>query len=426
MVLCGGIVIVLLFMSAVLQKKSFWQNIRSPCRIVVLFSILGFLSEMTSTLGGGQDMSGQIARNVPGGGELETEAFVYLPGEEAQYPVILTIPEQKYTKKKEMELITASKKEIEDTFCGQNNSFQEIVTNPVIFDSYQNGAVSAEWIFSDNEIISEEGEIYQQALKRSKEKMEAFVLLSCGESEESYRFSFQIIPLKKSRQEELALKIQEHIALQEETKNFVTLPNRIDGQKIEWKETKSFHSIELLGLGLLAALAAAYAEKEKKEKKLQNRKRKLLLSYPEFVSKLSLLLGAGMTISGAMRKMNQMYLKRKKAGGREEIVYEELYQMICELDNGMGELRAYQRFSESCNLQPYRKLVSLLVLGQKVGNFKLMEQLNEEADRVFVERKNTARRLGEEAGTKMLVPMMIMLAIVMGIVIIPAFLSIYK
>ncbi len=296
----------------------------------------------------------------------------------------------------------------------------------MIFDSYQNGAVSAEWIFSDNEIISEEGEIYQQALKRSKEKIEAFVLLSCGESEESYRFSFQIIPMKKSRQEELALKIQEHIALQEETKNFVTLPNRIDGQKIEWKETKSFQSIELLGLGLLAALAAAYAEKEKKEKKLQNRKRKLLLSYPEFVSKLSLLLGAGMTISGAMRKMNQMYLKRKEAGGREEIVYEELYQMICELDNGMGELRAYQRFSESCNLQPYRKLVSLLVLGQKIGNFKLMEQLNEEADRVFVERKNTARRLGEEAGTKMLVPMMIMLVIVMGIVIIPAFLSIYK
>ena len=416
MVLCGGMVIVLLFMSAVLQKKSFWQNIRSPCRIVLLFSILGFLSEMMSALGDGQDMSGQIARNVPGGGELETEAFAYLPGEEAQYPVILTIPEQKYTKKKEMELISASKKEIEDTFCGQNDSFQEIVTNPVIFDSYQNGAVSAEWIFSDNEIISEEGEIYQQALKRSKEKIEAFVLLSCGESEESYRFSFQIIPMKKSRQEELALKIQEHI----------TLPNRIDGQKIEWKETKSFQSIELLGLGLLAALAAAYAEKEKKEKKLQNRKRKLLLSYPEFVSKLSLLLGAGMTISGAMRKMNQMYLKRKEAGGREEIVYEELYQMICELDNGMGELRAYQRFSESCNLQPYRKLVSLLVLGQKIGNFKLMEQLNEEADRVFVERKNTARRLGEEAGTKMLVPMMIMLVIVMGIVIIPAFLSIYK
>ena len=55
-----------------------------------------------------------------------------------------------------------------------------------------------------------------------------------------------------------------------------------------------------------------------------------------------------------------------------------------------------------------------------------MERLNEEADRVFAERKNAARRLGEEAGTKMLLPMMMMLIIVMGIVMAPAFLSIYQ
>lgn len=424
MVLCGGMILVLLFMTAVLQKKSFWQNIRSPCRILLLFSILGFMTEALSLLGKDQDISGQIARNAPGGGEFETEASVYFPEEEAEYPIALTIPEQKYTKAKEVELIAAAKKEIKETFCGQNDSFEKIVDDPQIFESYQNGAVSAEWIFSDDEIISEEGKIYQQAMKRSKEEIEAFVLLSCGDTEDSFRFSFQVIPLKKSRQDELAMKIQEHIALQEETEAIVTLPDSIDGQNIEWKKVKSFQSVELLGLGFLAAMATAYAAKEKKEKQLQKRKRKLLLSYPEFVSKLSLLLGAGMTISGALRKMNQMYLKRKKAGGREETVYEELNQMICELDNGMGELRAYQRFSDSCNLQPYRKLVSLLISGQKTGNYKLMEQLNEEADRVFLERKNTARRLGEEAGTKMLLPMMMMLVIVMGIVVIPAFLSI--
>lgn len=424
MVLCGGVILVLLFMTAVLQKKSFWQNIRSPCRILLFFGILGFLTEALSLLGKHQEISGQIARNAPGGGEFETEASVYLPEEEAEYPIVLSIPEQRYTKVKEKELIAAAKKEIESTFCGQNDSIKKIVYDPQVFESYQNGAVSADWIFSDDEIISSEGKICQQAVKHSKEELEALVLLSCGGTEDSFRFSFQVIPSKKSRPDELAMKIQEHIASQEETEAFVTLPDSIDGENIEWREVKSFHSVELLGLGFLAAAAAAYAAKEKKEKQLQKRKRKLLLSYPEFVSKLSLLLGAGMTISGALRKMNQMYLKRKKAGGREETVYEELNQMICELDNGMGELRAYQRFSDSCSLQPYRKLVSLLILGQKMGNYKLMEQLNEEADRVFLERKNTARRLGEEAGTKMLLPMMMMLVIVMGIVVIPAFLSI--
>ena len=42
----------------------------------------------------------------------------------------------------------------------------------------------------------------------------------------------------------------------------------------------------------------------------------------------------------------------------------------------------------------------------------------------FLERKNIAKRLGEEAGTKLLLPMFLMLAVVLVIVIGPAFLSI--
>lgn len=183
--------------------------------------------------------------------------------------------------------------------------------------------------------------------------------------------------------------------------------------------------MEVLGYGVLMAVAAWYVAREQKQRKEHHRRQQLMLSYPEFVSKLSLLLGAGMTISAAFRKMNGMYQKRKERDGRNEEVYEELHRMICEMDNGMTEFRAYQRFSENCNLQPYRKLVSLLISSQRVGNRRLMEQLNEEADRVFLERKNAARRLGEEAGTKLLFPMMMMLVIVMGIVIVPAFLSIY-
>ena len=47
-----------------------------------------------------------------------------------------------------------------------------------------------------------------------------------------------------------------------------------------------------------------------------------------------------------------------------------------------------------------------------------------EAEDAFEERKNLARKAGEEAGTKLLVPMFIMLAIVMAIMVVPAFFSI--
>lgn len=425
MILCGGVCIVLGIGMFVLRGNKSWQKVRSPCLVVLLFALLGFLSGIADISNAGKDMPGQITRNPPGEGVLETEAILYMPQEETEYQVSLSIEERTYRKAEETNLIAAAITEIEETFCGENASLEQIKMNPVVQDSYQKGAVAAEWLFSESDAISETGEINQQALTGKKLKVEAFVSLSCGESEEFYRFFFWIVPMGKSKEEQRILEVKEQIALQEETEAVVELPDSVDGQKVQWKTPKTSQSLELLGLGILAAIALAYVAKEQQEKQLQKRKHRLLLSYPEFVSKLSLLLGAGMTISGAMRKMNQMYQRRIVAGGRKEDVYEELYRMICEMDNGMGELRAYQSFSENCDLQPYRKLVSLLISGQKVGNRKLMEKLNEEADRVFLERKNTARRLGEEASTKMLLPMMMMLVIVMGIVIVPAFLSIY-
>lgn len=424
--ICGGICIVLVLGVCFLRKKQVWKRIRSPCLVLLLFCIFGLLTELSQSGGNLSMQSRELERNAPGEGTLETEAIFCLPEEDTEYPMSLQIPERVYRTAEEEELLQAAVEEIDETFCGTNSSLQRIVEDPVVHTSYQNGAVEAEWIFSEDAYISAEGRICQQELRKERQEVDAYVALTCGKSEVIHRFSFVIWAKKRSKAEQARWEVQKQIELQEETDATVVLPEEVNGQKVRWKRGKTTQSAEILGLGVLAAIAIAYVEKEQKEKQVQRRKQELLLAYPEFVSKLSLLLGAGMTISGALRKMNQMYLKRKASGGREEAAYEELYRMICEMDNGMGEIRAYQKFAEACDLQSYRKLISLLIFGQKVGNRKLMEQLNEEADRVFLERKNTARRLGEEAGTKMLFPMMLMLVIVMGIVIIPAFLSIYE
>ena len=53
----------------------------------------------------------------------------------------------------------------------------------------------------------------------------------------------------------------------------------------------------------------------------------------------------------------------------------------------------------------------------------LSEILESEVNDAYEERKALARKKGEEAGTKLLLPMGIMLVISMAIIIIPAFLS---
>ena len=94
-----------------------------------------------------------------------------------------------------------------------------------------------------------------------------------------------------------------------------------------------------------------------------------------------------------------------------------------EIESGVGEARAYERFGERCGLHRYRKFCSLLVQNLRKGTRGLVQLLEEEVSDAFEERKNLAKKSGEEAGTKMLFPMMMMFGIIIVIIMVPAFLS---
>jgi 1,4-dihydroxy-2-naphthoate octaprenyltransferase len=62
----------------------------------------------------------------------------------------------------------------------------------------------------------------------------------------------------------------------------------------------------------------------------------------------------------------------------------------------------------------------------KKGTKGFLLQLEAEAKEAQEERKQLAKRLGEEAGTKLVFPMLVMLVIVLAIVMVPALLSFSK
>jgi hypothetical protein len=69
------------------------------------------------------------------------------------------------------------------------------------------------------------------------------------------------------------------------------------------------------------------------------------------------------------------------------------------------------------------KFGTLLSQNLRKGSKGLSEMLRMEAIQSFEMRKSRAKRLGEEAGTKLLAPMIGMLAVVFIMVMVPAFLS---
>lgn len=71
----------------------------------------------------------------------------------------------------------------------------------------------------------------------------------------------------------------------------------------------------------------------------------------------------------------------------------------------------------------YLGVGALLSQNLRKGTKGLSELLKLESIQAFEERKARAKRLGEEAGTKLLLPMFLMLVVVLIIVIVPAFLT---
>ena len=71
----------------------------------------------------------------------------------------------------------------------------------------------------------------------------------------------------------------------------------------------------------------------------------------------------------------------------------------------------------------HRKLGNTLSQNLRKGNRGLLDLLESEVDDAFEERKSIARKYGEEAGTKLLFPMMIMLVMIMVLLLVPAILA---
>ena len=59
----------------------------------------------------------------------------------------------------------------------------------------------------------------------------------------------------------------------------------------------------------------------------------------------------------------------------------------------------------------------------KKGNKGMIPMLEAESVQALLDRKDQAKRLGERASTKMLIPMMGMLCIVIAILMVPAMMS---
>lgn len=202
---------------------------------------------------------------------------------------------------------------------------------------------------------------------------------------------------------------------------YIALPTELLGVTLNWSEKKEYLSIKIIFLEIVAIGLILFSRKKKREQEIATRKREAELEYSEIVGQLLVLLEAGMTARQAWTRIGKQYsMKKEKKFVKEKYVYEAVLHMIRRFQEGENERSAYQRFSEDVDVLCYRRLMRILLNNLEKGSKDVCNHLKEEANQAFEQRIILAKKLGEETSTKMLIPLMLMMILVMGIVMIPA------
>ncbi len=385
--------------------------------LIAAFGLILFIYDLRQAK---VDFDGILTRNDPGQGDYTEELVVSSEYYEGDYNV--EVSELLFSEEEAYELFALAEAEIDETFLGENEDLNNIWTDVVVDTSYQSGQVSASWYFDDFTLVNSDGTVSNEGLEESV-IVGATITLTCGSYEEIYSFSFCVIPIDAATQEAFLYRLQQEINANDGESETLVLPDEVDGVSVYWSKKLSYRGLGLIGLAIIAFFAIPIAQKEEQRRQLKARQQELLKDYPKILSQLSLLLRVGISFSEAAARIAVRYEDGLKKGNEVRPGFELIARLSRQIKDGVSEIRALDDLAREAKIKEYRKLVLLLQQNQKKGNQHVIEQLEKEDIEAFEMRKAMAKRAGEEASTKLLLPMIGMLGVMMLILVIPAILT---
>lgn len=304
---------------------------------------------------------------------------------------------------------------------GRNESLQNVTSDLKLDRKYGDCPIMVRWESSNPAVLGSDGRVGKV---EEKESVMLYLWMTYGEYSRETEVSVTVAPPALTEEEQVRREMEELLAksqedsLEEETWR---LPPEWRGESLRWSQAEEDYSLLLWAASLGTAVAIFLFTDKDLHGQVEKRRNSIRRVYPEIVHKLVLFVGAGLTVRGAFQKVAGDYEANLRGGGRESPAHEEMLYTCRELQSGVSEGISYEHFGRRTGLQEYIRLCTLLAQNLKKGNSTLLERLREEADKAAEARLQQSKKLGEEAGTKLMAPMMLMLMVVMAIIMVPAF-----
>ena len=379
---------------------------------------------------GGEDRSTEVDAYLLTKGQEDAEsaeeAFVY------QGSYKLEVRARKYSEEETREMAEKVFAELPGRILGENESLTNVRSSLVLPSQIEGMPFRITWESSSYALIDADGRVGNAGMEEGEGQNVTLTAVltyengTAGGLRYERPYEVTVHPPRLEEQDRLALQIRDAILEADEksaAQDALPLPQKLEDHILIWEEKPSDSGIAVLLFACFTAFLAAAAMGSRLHDKVEKRERQMTFDYPAVISKFVLYLGAGLSVRSTFFKIGEDYERRREEGIHKRYVYEEILFVCRELTSGVPETEAYDRFGKRCRYRQYTKLSALLAQNLRKGNSALLTVMQQEAQASFEERRNTARRLGEEAETKLLLPMIAMLAITMLMIIIPAYYS---
>lgn len=164
--------------------------------------------------------------------------------------------------------------------------------------------------------------------------------------------------------------------------------------------------------GIIAILIWFWADQEL-DRKVMAKKREILIDLPEFINTIALLVNAGLPFVTAVQKT-------VKDQNKKGVLYRELDLVLGEIGSGKAISQAYEDLALRCRVPEITRFVSTILQNLNRGSSDMVYVLRILAQEAWGKRKDVAKKLGEEAASKLVFPMVMVFVAIAIIVVAPA------
>ncbi len=197
-----------------------------------------------------------------------------------------------------------------------------------------------------------------------------------------------------------------------------------DGEKINWYVKKSQDGLFLVMLfPLLCVFLYRSRYRQLIEEEIRTKKI-VQLELSEFITKLILLLDAGLVMSAAFQKIVRDY---EKAVNEEGLLANYFYQQLTQINHTLQEARGsftleLKEFAHRSRIPEFIRLANIITDNYHMGS-ELVEKLTIEGEMLWFTRKKLAVEQGKLAEVKLSLPLMLLILSLLLITIAPVFLE---